>query len=152
MKKLIILAGLLFSTLFTFGQTTYTVTQNSCGNKNLGYCSLPVTDDNNVPYLIVVDHRSNSQGPIDTLSIETPIFPYTTLYTSHAAFAGFVTAPPSTTDVFGVLTVDTDDGQVHAGLEYRAHYVFTCSGRGCAGPVIGWHYFVQSGSTITKQP
>lgn len=143
------LVGLLFAR--SEAQTTYTVVQNSCGAKNLGYCTMNVTDQTNAPYQIIVDHRSNSQGFLNTLTIQTPVFPSTILYEDHATLEGFVDVPPSHTDVNGTLTVDTDDGHTHAVLNYVAHYVWICSGRGCAGTQIGWHYVVQAGSTVTVQ-
>lgn len=135
---------------------SYTVTTNGCGAKNLGYCTLQVTDQTNAPYQIVVDHRANAQGFIDRLVVETAGFPATVIYpgptdNNHFTITGFVDTPPSHTDVNGVLTIDTDDGRVHAELEYVAHYVWTCSGRGCAGTQVGWHYFVNEGSVITVQ-
>lgn len=150
MRKLIVTFALLLTPLALPAQT-YTTSADGCGGKNLGYCTLPASSYAG-NYKLVLDARNNSQGPINTLTITTPDFPATTLLTVHGTYAGFVANPDGTHNAYyssGSFT--SDDNTVNGQFTFYAYYVATCSGRGCAGTVVGWHFRVTSGSTVTVQ-
>lgn len=128
---------------------TYTTTADGCGAKNLGYCRLPVQDQNSQPFLAVLDARYNAQGQINTLQIYTPDNAYPPLLSVHGAYSGFVANPNGTHQAYyGGGSFLSDDGTVTGTFPFYAYWVGTCSGRGCAGTVVGWHYRVLMGSTV----
>jgi hypothetical protein len=131
--------------------TTYTTTKDGCGAKNLGYCRLDVTDQLNRPFVAVLDALYNSQGPINTLTIETLPWPGSTVLSAHGTFSGFVPNPNGTRQAYyGAGSFLSDDGTVEGTFQFYAYYIATCSGRACAGTVVGWHYRVLVGSTVTQ--
>jgi hypothetical protein len=131
--------------------TTYTTSRDGCGAKNLGYCLDSIVDDNNQPFELVLDARYASNGPINTLDIRSS--DNTTTYVHvHGTFAGFVPNTNGTKQAYyGAGSFDSDDGHVAGSFQFYAYYVGTCSGRGCAGAMVGWHYRVLLGSTVTQQ-
>jgi hypothetical protein len=132
--------------------TTYTTTADGCGAKNLGYCRLNVTDQLNHPFVAVLDARYNSQGPINTLQIYTPDNTYPPLLSVHGVYLGFVPNPNGTRQAYyGAGSFLSDDSTVEGTFQFYAYYISTCSGRACAGTMVGWHYRVLIGSTITQQ-
>lgn len=159
MKKtmLVVIAGLMLMSTFVAAQTsTFTVTQDSCGAKNLGYCDLPVVDQFGTPFNIVLDHRNASSGPIDTLTLYDTNHTYPPMFTVHGTFAGFIGNPNGTRQAyFGAGSFESDgktsDGksQVEGRFWFYAYYVGICSGRGCAGSAVGWHFRLLGGSTVT---
>ena len=83
MKQLMLFA-LLAMSLPMFAQTSnYTVTQDGCGAKNLGYCQLNIVDQASTSYRLVLDKRIAANGPINTLTITNPDYPYTSLLSVH---------------------------------------------------------------------
>jgi hypothetical protein len=143
MKKLIILAGLVLSSLFASGQTVYTTTQDACsGTAHQACYNIPVVDQNNMPGFISMDNRSvNLQYNF-----------YLGAYANngiHGTYDGFVGNPDGTRNDFnGVASFVSDSGTVEAQLQFHAYYVKTCSGRGCGG-TLGWHFRLLAGSTVT---
>lgn len=132
--------------------TTYTTTKDGCGAKNLGYCRLDVTDQLNHPFVAVLDARYTASGPINTLSITTPDNAYPYLLSVHGAYSGFVPNPNGTRQAYyGAGSFLSDDGTVEGTFQFYAYYIATCSGRACAGTMVGWHYRVLVGSTVTQQ-
>ena len=130
-------------------QSTYTTTADGCGGKNLGYCILPVHDQSGQTFQLTLDARYNSQGQINTLTVAYP-FPGNTIFTVHGAYSGFVGNPNGThTAYYGSGSFASDDSTVNGQFSFYAYYVATCSGRGCAGATVGWHYRVLTGSTVT---
>jgi hypothetical protein len=118
--------------------TTYTVTQNSCGAKNLGFCSMPVVDQDNNMSTIVIDNRNNAQYLyLGAFSLDS------------TRYHGTLTLPTGQTrdSFYGTASFVSDDGTVTGNFTVYAFYQGSCSGRGCGGN-IGWHYIVQSGSTV----
>jgi len=132
--------------------TTYTTTADGCGAKNLGYCRLNVTDQLNHPFVAVLDARYNSQGQINTLTIETLPWPGSTVLSVHGKFSGFVPNPNGTRQAYyGAGSFLSDDSTVEGTFQFYAYYIATCSGRACAGTMVGWHYRVLTGSTVMQQ-
>lgn len=152
MKLFRVAIPILMLILPALGQTTYTTTADGCGAKNLGYCRLFVTDQNSAPFDLILDHRNNSQGPMETLTVNYP-YPGPNVFTVHGAFSGFVADPTWDRKAhhLGSGSFLSDDQKVSGQFDFEAYYVGTCSGRGCAGTVVGWHYRVLSGSTVTVQ-
>ena len=144
---------LLALTTFASAQTTtYTTTADGCGAKNLGYCRLNVVDQASNPFIVVLDARYNSQGQINTLEVYTPANTYPPLLSVHGAYSGFVKNPDGTSHpYYGSGSFLSDDGTVEGTFLFYAYYIGTCSGRGCYGAVVGWHYRVLVGSTVTQQ-
>ena len=131
--------------------TTYTTTKDGCGAKNLGYCTLPVTDQNGQALQLTLDARYAASGQINTLSVATP-YPGTVVFSVHGAYSGFVPNPNGTRQAYyGAGSFLSDDSTVEGTFQFYAYYIATCSGRACAGTVVGWHYRVLIGSTVTKQ-
>lgn len=150
---LVLLVALLVP-LTTLAQTgtTYTTTADGCGSKNLGYCQLNIVNGNGSPFRLVLDARNNSQGPINTLTISAPDYPYTIILTTHGAYSGFVPNPDNTHTAYnGSGAFISDDTMVSGQFTFYAYYVATCSGRACAGAVVGWHYKVLVGSIVAVQ-
>lgn len=130
-------------------QTTYTTTANGCGGKNLGFCMLPATDQNAVHYLITLDTRVTGGGPINRLTISDAANDYPPILQDHGVFSGFVGNPNGThAPYYGSGSFLSDDGKIKATLDFYAYYIATCSGRGCAGATVGWHYQVLMGSSV----
>jgi hypothetical protein len=128
--------------------TTYTATQDGCGAKNLGYCVLHTLNDNGAPFTVTLDARYAASGQINTLEIDT--VPYSVLTRVHGSYSGFTGNPNGThASYYGVGEFGSDDGTIKGAYQYYAYYVPTCSGRGCAGTVVGWHFKVLAGSTVT---
>ena len=143
--SLILLAGT------ALASTTYTTTQTGCGGKNLGYCMLPASS-NGVNYLITLDTRYTGGGQINRLTISDSANDYPPILQDHGVFAGFVPNPDGTTHpYYGAGSFLSDDGLVSGSFQFYAYYIGTCSGRGCAGTTIGWHYQVLLGSTVTTE-
>jgi hypothetical protein len=161
MKRLIFSLVMLLMPLAVSAQNTYTTTADGCGGKNLGYCLLPVNDQGGNPFQLVLDHRNNSQGPIDTMTVQAPDYPHAQMLSVHGAYAGFVGPTDNHTPFFSsgsfasdATTVDSNGNtipQVQGQFNYYAYYVPSCSGRGCGGTVIGWHFKVLTGSTVAVQ-
>lgn len=123
--------------------TTYTTTTDACGGKASQYCTLPVTSDNNDGVSqIVVDSRGR--------------YPSATMYIGGwglnpvlGTLDGFKGNPDGThTAYYGIGSFESLDGTVTGSFLFRAFYAASCSGRGC-GYLIGWHFTVLTGSTIT---
>jgi hypothetical protein len=125
---------LLCGTLAAQTTTTYTLTQNSCAGTANQYCLLP-TDGGT----FTMDNRAPSRlGYLE--------FPNGTWI--HGAYSGLVSNPDGTRNPFyGTAHYLSDNGTVTATLNFYAHYVSTCSGRGCGG-TLGWHYTFLTGSVI----
>jgi len=132
----------LLMSLASFGQTTYTTTQDSCGGKTSMLCWLNAVDQNGNVVQITIDNRlPYRQGYLGI----TPSGGSTTWYHGGYSFP----QPSSGTDPFyGVATYASDAGLVNGNFVVYAYYVKTCSGRGC-GATLGWHYVVKMGSTVT---
>ena len=111
-----------------------------------------VTDQLNHPFVAVLDARYNSQGQINTLQVYTPDNTYPPLLSVHGVYSGFVPNPNATHQAYyGAGSFLSDDGTVEGSFQFYAYYVATCPGRACAGTVVGWHYRVLIGSTVTQQ-
>lgn len=135
-----------------FAQTTYTTTTDGCGGKQYQYCLLPVINNQTgQPLSLVIDNRVGTTGPLGTLTVKDP-YPGTNLYLqTHGTYSGFVANPDGSRNPFyGSASFDSDDGTVSGAFQYYAYYVATCSGRGCGG-TLGWHYRINTGSTVTAQ-
>ena len=154
MRKVALPLLLLALAISASAQTAiYTTTADGCGAKNLGYCQLNATNESGARFRIVLDARYTASGPINTLTIFTQSNPYTPLLTAHGAFSGFVANPNGTHAAYysapdkpGLFL--SDDGTVGGTFPFYAYYVGTCSGRGCSGVVVGWHYRVLAGGTV----
>jgi hypothetical protein len=131
--------------------TTYTTTADGCGGKNLGYCLVAVKDQSGNSFLLALDARYTSSGQINTLAIETADGT-AIAFTVHGTYAGFVANPNGTKQAYyGAGSFDSDDSSVEGSFQFYAYYIASCSGRGCSGTVVGWHYRVLVGSTVTQQ-
>jgi len=134
-----------------FAQTTYTTTADGCGAKNLGYCHLPVMDQNGQQFDLTLDHRNTASGPIDTLTVSNP-WPGAQVFTMHGGYSGFVPNPNGTRNpYYGSGSFLSDDGTCGGNFQFYAYYVGICSGRGCGPVVTGWHFKVLMGSSVTTQ-
>jgi len=140
---LAVLAVFVLGALVTaHGQTTYTVTADSCNGKVNMYCTLPTVDENGNVGTATIDNR-NDYGNLYPQGWGTDRV--------HGTYSGFVSNPNGTrTDFFGTGSFVSDDGMVVGTFNYKAHYVGSCSGRGCGG-TLGWHYLILTGSTIEVQ-
>jgi hypothetical protein len=131
--------------------TTYTTTADGCGGKNLGYCLVAVKDQSGSAFLLALDTRYTGSGQINTLSIETSDGTSFILQ-KHGVYDGFVPNPNGTRQAYyGAGSFTSDDDSVSGAFQFYAYYIATCSGRGCAGAMVGWHYRVLLGSTVTQQ-
>ncbi len=147
MKKLIFL--ILAMSLPLCAQTTYTTTADGCGAKNLGYCRLSVDDQNGQPFDLVLDTRNTASGPINTVAVNYP-WPGSQVFSVHGVYSGFVPNPNGThTAYYGSGSFLSDDKTAGGNFTFYAYYVASCSGRGCAGTVVGWHYKVLTSSVVT---
>lgn len=154
--KITALPAVLFSVLFLAGvstATTYTTTADGCGAKNLGYCRLNVIDQASNPFAIVLDTRYTSTvGQLNTLSVYDTANTYPPLLSVHGAYSGFFGNPNGTHNpYYGAGAFLSDDGTVQGTFLFYAYYVKFCSGRGCGGGVVGWHFRVLVGSTVINQ-
>jgi len=123
--------------------TTLTTVQDACNGKVNQFCTLQVSanPDNGVTQL-VIDNRNNFGN------LYLGAWPNNQV---HGAYSGFVSNPDGTrNDFYGTGSFVSDDGTVNGTFNYRAHYVSTCSGRGCGG-TLGWHYLILTGSTVEVQ-
>lgn len=140
MKKLFAVLALAFCSMLAHSQTTYTVTQDSCGGKAVMYCSpLPVVDQNGVASAMAIDNRNN-WGFLYLYGWGGPRVHGTYTFPSGS----------SRTDFYGDANFVSDDNTVTATFLVHAHYVSVCSGRACGG-TLGWHYVILIGSTVEVQ-
>ena len=152
-KRLLFL--LLAMSLPLFAQTTtYTTTADGCGGKNIGYCRVAATSDPaSSVSAITFDNRSGG----GVLYLDRTDNSYLQF---KGAYTGFGGNPDGTHNDYdgvgtydGYATIDSSgaspNGTAHGQLLFHAYYVGTCSGRGCGPVVVGWHYLIKSGSTVT---
>jgi hypothetical protein len=129
--------------------TTYTTTADGCGAKDLRYCILNVVDDSGQPFQLTLDHRYNAQGPIDTLTVSYP-YPGAQIFSVHGVYTLTACTSPAKT-CYSTVSFVSDDGKVAGNFQTYVYWVGTCSGRACGPVVVGWHYRVLVGSTVTQQ-
>jgi hypothetical protein len=151
MKKVIFV--LLAMSMPLFAQTTITTVrtlQDGCDQKSI-YCTLAVMDENNAAGQILVDNRSTAQGPLGFLTVSALEFSGT----GRGTYTGFHGNPDGTKNPFdGTATysgsgydADGNPFTMSGTFYYHAHFVSTCSGRGC--PNYGWHFTIKAGSTAS---
>ena len=137
-------------------QITYTTTANGCGGKNIGYCRIAVASDSASDVVAVTFDNRNLSGRLLLNHADGSYSQY------DGRYAGFVPNPDGTyASYYGLGTYSGADtfesngsspkGTVQGQLQFYAYYVGTCAGRGCGPVVIGWHYEILSGSTVTLQ-
>jgi hypothetical protein len=146
MKIRFVLPLLFLLSMSAFAQTTYTTTADGCTAKaSFENCTLPVIDQNHVASYVAVDTRGS--------------YPNGTMYIGgwgldphSGVFAGLNGNPNGTHNAFyGAGSFESTDELVSADLQFYAYYVASCSGRGCSGTQIGWHFRFLAGSTIAVQ-
>jgi hypothetical protein len=134
----------------TFGiAQTFTLTQSCGGAKNLGYALCQyVSPDGSIEF----DNRGATPGGLFVQSAEFNGDAY------HGVYSGFVANPDGSHSSYygnGSYTggTGTDSNNLPfsatASLPFYARYVGSCSGRGCAGTTIGWHFTLLPGGTVT---
>jgi hypothetical protein len=138
MTKLFLPMFLLLS-LASFAQTTYTTTANACSGKINQMCTLPVEDQNHVGSCVIIDNRSPSRIGYMDLSCTFGTNEH------HGVYSGFTANPNGTRSPFyGVAHYVSDDGTIHATLNYYATY-------STQRFETGFHYQILVGSTIAVQ-
>lgn len=152
MKKTALSLFCLLIASFAAAQTTYTTTSDACNGKANMYCTLPVADQNGTPSMVTIDNRNNFGN----------LYPNGWGSASvHGTYSGFISNPDGTRNDFywtgyfaSDATIVDSDGvtvpKVAGTFNYKAHYVGSCSGRGCGG-TLGWHYSILTGSTVEVQ-
>jgi curli biogenesis system outer membrane secretion channel CsgG len=137
--------------------TTYTTTTNGCGAKNIGYCRVPTSSEPSSDVIAVTFDNRSAGGRLQLNYQDGSYVQF------RGSYSGFTTVPPGSPKTYYGLgsysgTVEYDPtGKLPGGttvsgnLQFYAYWVGTCSGRGCGPVVIGWHYQILSGSTVTQQ-
>lgn len=148
MKKVAVAVLLLLVSAMAAQTATYTTTQDACGGKANQACyNIPTIDQNAVAGFISIDNRTGTTVPIQ---FNFYLGQYGT-NGMHGTYAGFVANPNESKDPFdGMAMFVSDDGRVHAQLQFHAYFIKTCSGRGCGG-TLGWHYRILMGSQVIAQ-
>jgi hypothetical protein len=152
MKKTLLLALAMFAAVSLHAQTTYTTTQDGCGGHLFQSCFL-TADSGGQPFQILYMNSSFSTGPQASITIDTLPFPGTLVVPqTFGQVSGFTPNPDGTRNPYnGTATFESNDGSMTASFDFYAYYVSRCGGGRGGCSVIGWHYRVLAGSTVTVQ-